>query len=178
MFYTDNDYRAVYVSYIGHSVYLPELRAFDLLDNDVTVTLTLYDDSGIIYQGKGGYTFNITKSGEYMAEYYATDSYGNTKPQVSTIYVADQVSPVIKVSGIKARVSVGEEIALPVAEISDNDTATDKITSYIYVVKGNNEKKLVSGSYKFEEEGKYIIRYAAYDKNQNYTVVEFTVICK
>ena len=178
VFYTDNDYRAVYVSYIGHSVYLPELKAFDLLDNDVTVTLTLYDDSGIIYQGKGGYTFNITKSGEYMAEYYATDSYGNTKPQVSTIYVADQVSPVIKVSGIKARVSVGEEIALPVAEISDNDTATDKITSYIYVVKGNNEKKLVSGSYKFEEAGKYIIRYAAYDKNQNYTVVEFTVICK
>ena len=178
VFYTDNDYRAVYVSYIGHSVYLPELKAFDLLDNDVTVTLTLYDDSGIIYQGKGGYTFNITKSGEYMAEYYATDSYGNTKSQVSTIYVADQVSPVIKVSGIKARVSVGEEIALPVAEISDNDTATDKITSYIYVVKGNNEKKLVSGSYKFEEAGKYIIRYAAYDKNQNYTVVEFTVICK
>ena len=26
--------------------------------------------------------------------------------------------------------------------------------------------------------GEYKIRYSAYDKNQNYTVVEFTVICK
>lgn len=178
VFYTDNDYRAVYVSYIGHSVYLPELRAFDLFENDVAVTLTLYDDDGIIYRGKGGYTFNITKSGEYTAEYSATDSYGNTKPQTSTVYVGDQVPPVINVSGIKATASVGEEIALPEAEISDNDTATDKITSYVYVVKGNYEKKLVSGSYKFEEAGEYVIRYVAYDKNQNYTVVEFTVVCK
>lgn len=179
VFYADNDYRAVYVSYIGHSVYLPELKAFDLLEPDVTVTLTLSDENGtIIYQGKGGYTFNITKSGEYLAEYVAVDSYDNRKKQSASITIADQVSPVIKVSGIKARVSVGEEIALPVAEISDNDTAVGRIVSYVYVIKGNNEKKLVDGSYKFEEAGKYIIRYTAYDKNQNYTVVEFTVICK
>ena len=178
VFYADNDYRAVYVSYIGHSVYLPELKAFDLLEPDVTVTLTLSDENGIIYQGKGGYTFNITKSGEYLAEYVAVDSYDNRKTQIASITVADQVSPVIKVSGIKTRVSVGEEIALPAAEISDNDTATDKITSYVYVLKGNYQKKLVSETYKFEEAGKYIIRYTAYDKNQNYTVVEFTVICK
>ena len=178
VFIANNDYRAVYVSYIGHSVYLPELKAFDLLDNNPTVTLTLYDENGVIYQGKGGYTFNITKSGEYMAEYTATDSNGNAKPQISTIYVSDQVSPVINVSGVKTTVKVGEEISLPKAEITDNDTPADKITAYIYVIKGNYQKKLISETYKFEEAGEYVIRYVAYDKNQNYTVVEFTVICK
>lgn len=178
VFFADNDLRAAYVSYIGHSVYLPELKAFDLLEDDIEVTLKISDDNGVIYQGKGGYTFNITKSGEYLCLYEAIDSYGNRKRQEVSITVGDQVSPVIKVSGIKARVSVGEEIALPEAEISDNNTATERITSYVYVLKGNNEKKLISGSYRFEEAGKYIIRYVAYDNNQNYTVVEFTVICK
>lgn len=177
-FLTNNDYRAVYVSYIGHSIYLPELKAFDVLDNDVTVTLTLYGDDGTIYEGKGGYTFDITKSGEYMAEYVAVDSYGNQKPQISTIYVGDLESPVIKVSGIKATVKVGQEITLPKAKITDNDTSAEEITSYVYVVKGNNQKKLLGDTYKFTEAGEYKIRYSAYDKNQNYTVVEFTVICK
>ena len=177
-FLTNNDYRAVYVSYIGHSIYLPELKAFDILDNDVTVTLTLYGDDGTIYEGKGGYTFDITKSGEYMAEYVAVDSYGNQKPQISTIYVGDLESPVIKVSGIKATVKVGQEITLPKAKITDNDTSAEEITSYVYVVKGNNQKKLLGDTYKFTEAGEYKIRYSAYDKNQNYTVVEFTVICK
>ena len=179
VFFSDNDFRSAYVSYIGHSVYLPELKAFDLLEDDIAVTLTIFDENGAdVYNGKGGYTFNITESGEYSCRYEAIDSYGNRKRQDVSITVADQVSPVVKVSGIKAKVSVGEEIVLPEAEISDNNTATAKITSYIYVLKGNNEKKLISGSYKFEEAGKYIIRYVAYDNNQNYTVVEFTVICK
>ncbi len=178
VFFADNDFRSAYVSYIGHSVYLPELKAFDLLEDNIEVTLTIFDETGTIYQGEGGYTFNITKSGEYSCRYEAIDSYGNRKRQDVSITVGDQVSPVIKVSGIKARVSVGEEIVLPEAEISDNNTATERITSYIYVLKGNNEKKLVSGSYRFDEAGKYIIRYVAYDNNQNYTVVEFTVICK
>ena len=178
VFFADNDFRSAYVSYIGHSVYLPELKVFDLLENDIEVTLTIYDDNGVIYKGKGGYTFNITESGEYLCQYAAIDSFGNGNRREASITVGDQVSPVIKVSGIKSKVSVGEEISLPEAEISDNNTATDRITTYIYVLKGNNEKKLVRGSYKFEKAGKYIIRYVAYDNNQNYTVVEFTVICK
>ena len=138
----------------------------------------MYGDDGTIYEGKGGYTFDITKSGEYMAEYVAVDSYGNQKPQISTIYVGDLESPVIKVSGIKATVKVGQEITLPKAKITDNDTSAEEITSYVYVVKGNNQKKLLGDTCKFTEAGEYKIRYSAYDKNQNYTVVEFTVICK
>ena len=79
---------------------------------------------------------------------------------------------------MKKTVKVGEEITLPKAEITDNDTAADKILSYVYVLKGNFRKELVGEIYKFTEAGEYKIRYVAYDANQNYTVVEFTVICK
>ena len=58
-----------------------------------------------------------------------------------------------------------------------NEEAYDKMLE-LKQKEGNYQKKLVSEAYKFEEAGKYIIRYTAYDKNQNYTVVEFTVICK
>lgn len=177
-FLPNNDFRSVYVSYIGHSVYLPELKAFDLFDKDVDVTLTVYDEEGTVFSGKGDYTLNITKSGEFMVKYVASDSNGNQKPQVATIYVTDLVSPVIKVADIKSTVKVGEEIVLPKAEITDNDTPSDEITSYVYVVKGNYQKKLIGETYRFEETGEYKIRYAAYDNNQNYTVVEFTVYCK
>ena len=98
--------------------------------------------------------------------------------QQSTIYVTDFESPVIKVSGIKSSVKAGEEITLPVAEITDNETAADQITSYVYVIKGNNRKSLIGGTYKFTEAGEYKIRYVAYDAHQNYTVVEFTVTCR
>jgi len=178
VFFANNDYRAVYVSYIGHSVYLPELKAFDLFDKEVEVTLTIYGETGIVYEGKGGYNLNITKSGEYMAEYVARDSYNNRKTQISTIYVGDMISPVINVSDIKANVKVGEELVLPKAKITDNDTDAADIVSYVYVVKGNYNKKLIGETYRFTEAGEYKIRYTAYDKNQNYTVVEFTVYCK
>ena len=75
-------------------------------------------------------------------------------------------------------VKVGDEITLPKATITDNDTPQDKILSYVYVVKGNNRKQIVGDTYKFTTAGEYKIRYVAYDANQNYTVVEFTVVCK
>ena len=81
-------------------------------------------------------------------------------------------------SRICVRDKCQEEITLPVAEISDNETAADKITSYVYVIKGNNRKTLIGGTYKFTDAGEYRIRYVAYDAHQNYTVVEFTVTCR
>lgn len=179
VFLPNADFKSIYVSYIGHTVNLPELQAFDLLDKTVSVTLRVYDREGTtIYDGKGGYTLTVDKSGEYMVEYIATDENGNRKLQQSTIYVTDFESPVIKVSGIKSSVKAGEEITLPVAEITDNETAADQITSYVYVIKGNNRKSLIGGTYKFTEAGEYKIRYVAYDAHQNYTVMEFTVTCR
>lgn len=173
------DFRAVYVSSLGNKVNLPKLTAFDLLDKNVTVTLTVVKPDGtLVYKGNEGYTLEVTESGEYSVEYTATDSAGNIRRLVSSVYVTDIVSPVIEVNGIAASVKVGDEITLPKATITDNDTAADKILSYVYVVKGNNRKQIVGDTYKFTAAGVYKIRYVAYDANQNFTIVEFTVECK
>ena len=178
-FLPNSEYKALGVAYIGHTVIFPKMEAFDLLDKNVTVKLKITDGEGnTVYEGDGGYALKIEKSGEYAAEYTVRDSNGNRKTQLSTIYVADIEAPQITVSGIKANVKVGEEISLPAAEITDNATPAEEITSYIYVLKGNNRKQLIEGTYKFTEAGEYKIRYVAFDAYQNYTVVEFTVHCK
>ena len=172
-------FRTVYVSYLGHIVNLPKLTAFDILDKNVTVTLAVTKPDGtLVYEGTDGYALAITESGEYSIEYTATDSAGNIRKKISSVYVTDLVSPVISVNGVEQTVKVGDEITLPKATITDNDTPQDKILSYVYVVKGNNRKQIVGDTYKFTTAGEYKIRYVAYDANQNYTVVEFTVVCK
>lgn len=179
VFLENPEYKAIYVSYAGHSVTFPKMEAFDLLDKNVTVTLKVYDDEGtVIYEGTDAYTLHIGQAGEYTADYTVYDSNGNRKLQQSTVYVADTEAPQIRVSGIKAAVKAGEEITLPTAEITDNATPAEEIASYIYVIKGNNRKQLAGKTYKFTEAGEYIIRYVAYDSYQNYTVAEFTITCK
>lgn len=173
------EFRTVYVSYIGHKVYLPEMTAFDLFDKAASVRLKVTKPDGtVLFNGKGDYTLDVTESGEYGVEYVATDSSDNIRKRVSSVYVTDLVSPVIEVSGVKANVRIGEEITLPKAAITDNDTPEGKIVSYVYVVKGNNRKQIVGDTYMFTSAGEYKIRYVAYDANQNYTVVEFAVNCR
>ena len=179
VFLPNTEYKAIVVAYIGHTVNFPKMQAFDLLDKTPKVTLKVTDGEGnTVYKGENGYVLKIEKAGEYAAEYTARDSDGNRKTLQTSVYVADTKAPEIKVTGIKANVKVGEEIVLPTAEITDNATPAEEITSYIYVLKGNNRKQLIEGSYKFTEAGEYKIRYVAFDSYQNYTVVEFTVYCK
>ena len=179
MFNDNPGFRAVYVSYLGHTVNLPKMTAFDILDKNVTVTLTVRKpDGSLVYEGDDGYALSVKESGEYSVEYTATDSANNIRKLISSVYVTDLESPTIEVGGIAKTVKAGDEITLPKATITDNDTAAENIISYVYVLKGNNRKEIVGETYKFTTAGEYKIRYVAYDVNQNYTVVEFTVICK
>ena len=78
VFLENPEYKAIYVSYAGHSVTFPKMEAFDLLDKNVTVTLKVYDDEGtVIYEGTDAYTLHIGKAGEYTADYTVYDSNGN-----------------------------------------------------------------------------------------------------
>ena len=69
---------------------------------------------------------------------------------------------------IFAAVAACASFAFAISSAAGNKT--NKTVVYKYALLGD--------TYKFTEAGEYKIRYSAYDKNQNYTVVEFTVICK
>ena len=179
LFLTNADFKSIFVSYTGRKVYLPEMKAFDLLDANPSVRIKVTaPDGSAVYSGEGGYVLEIAQSGTYRVEYVATDNNSNVTRKTATVYALDVESPVIKVSGVKSSVKVGEELVLPKAEITDNSTAAEDIVSYVYVIYGNNRKQLVGETYTFKEAGEYKIRYVAYDSNQNYSVTEFTVICR
>ena len=174
--------RTVSVAYFGQTVTLPEMKAFDIFDDEPTVRVRITDpDRQVVYTGEidGEYSFTVEKYGAYLIRYVASDSSGNERPITCTVNALDIIPPEITVGKIKTEVSVGETLTLPAAEISDNASAADKITSYIYALYGNNVKELITDrTFTFEKKGVYIIRYVAYDAFENYTTVEFTVTCR
>lgn len=180
--FTDSDkVKNAYVVYYGKKIIFPELSAYDLFDASPEVTLQITaPDKSVVYSGsvKGGYEFTAELYGNYTVRYIATDDSGNARRFNITVYVADVIPPVIEVSGIKGEVKAGETIAIPEMTVTDNASSPEKILTYVYVYYGNNLTKLVSGSYTFKESGEYKIRFVAYDEYQNYTITEFTVICK
>ena len=181
--FLDNDkYRSVNVSYIGQTVELPLMKAYDLLDSSVVVFLRITaPDKTVVFSGEmtKSYILKTDKYGTYNVRYIASDSAGNAKPLVCSVYCMDITPPEIEVGKMPSSVRVGETLTLPEATITDNAAAKEKILSYVYVCYGNNIRTLVTtGSYTFKEAGEYIIRYVAYDEFENYAIAEFTVICK
>ena len=175
---TSPDYGSVLVSYAGDTVTTSVITAYDLFGSAVPVTFKVTDpDRKEILTGSADkqYSFKTEKYGRYRIEYQA----GSADAIMTTVYCYDIVAPEIKAGKLPASVKVGTTLTLPEAEYSDNNTKTDKLLSYVYVLYGNNRKELVKdGSYTFKTAGKYTIRYVVYDEYQNYTVAEFTVIAR
>ena len=175
---TSPDYSSVLVSYAGDTVTTAVVTAYDLFGSTVPVTFKVTDqDRKVVLTGSADkqYSFVTEKYGRYRIEYQA----GSADAIMTTVYCYDIVAPEIKVGKLPASVEAGTTLTLPEAEYSDNNTATDKLVSYVYVLYGNNLKELVKGgSYTFKTAGKYTVRYVVYDEYQNYTVAEFTVIAR
>ncbi len=182
VFLSNDKYRSVNLAYIGGEVELPLMKAYDLFDSAVIVSITITaPDKTVVFSGEmtKPYLLKTDKYGTYNVRYVASDSAGNARPLVCSVYCMDITPPEIEVGKMPSTVKAGGTLTLPEAKITDNATPTEKILSYVYVYYGNNIRTLVtSGSFTFKEAGEYIIRYVAYDAFENYTIAEFTVICK
>jgi len=180
MFLTNEEFSGFDYVDKGETVYVKPLEAFDLLDENVKVNVTVsFSDGKQIYNGElsRDYSFTAESYGSYTIKYIATDSSGNRTTKTAMVYVVDRIPPEIQVENIKQVVKVGDTLKLPEATITDN--YSEKFTSYIYVKKGNFNKELVKNNeYTFKEVGSYTIRYVAYDDSSNYSVVEFTIECR
>ena len=181
--FLDNDkYRSVNLAYMGQTVELPLMKAYDLFDSSAVVSITITaPDKTVVFSGEmtKPYILKADKYGTYNVRYVASDAAGNARPLVCSVYCMDITPPEIEVGKMPSTVKVGGTITLPEAKITDNATLTEKILSYVYVYYGNNIRTLVTnGSFTFKKAGEYTIRYVAYDEFENYTIAEFTVICK
>lgn len=179
MFLTDTRFSEVRTAEIDEDVIVYALKAYDLLDNDVKITLIITDPTGkIVFDGimNDDYHLKATEYGVYEIKYVAQDSSRNKKTVNSTVNVIDRISPEIDMVELKSEVKIGETIKI--SEVSATDNVTEECLVYVYVLYGNYHKELVYGDYTFNKAGEYIIRYVAYDGMQNYSVIDYKISCK
>ena len=177
---TKNDIKAPTLIYNGESQLIvengskfeiPEVKAKDNLDKNVTVSHVIKDENGKVLK-----SIDTTIEGLYTITYSATDSSGNKSSELIVevnVLEADKEAPVFNYHGDKIIVlENGSEYIEP--EV----TAHDKVEGYVGVTKVINKGDEVVDSINTTIPGEYRITYTASDSKGNMATLEITVIVK
>ena len=177
---TKNDIKAPTLIYNGESQLIvengskfeiPEVKAKDNLDKNVTVSHVIKDENGKVLK-----SIDTTIEGLYTITYSATDSSGNKSSELIVevnVLEADKEAPVFNYHGDKIIVlENGSEYIEP--EV----TAHDKVEGYVGVTKVINKGDEVVDSINTTIAGEYRITYTASDSKGNMATLEITVIVK
>ena len=168
----------------GETVYVSAVKAFDVLQNNATVTVSVRNPDGTWIINDA----DISKTLSFVANAYGpydiiyTVKSGNITDKNTYSYrikVRDEEPPVITVSGdISATCNVGDTLTLPSATATDNKSKT--LTLYVFVIEPSGKYVNVSSSltYKVEKEGKYKVVYYVVDDDYNVARNEFTIVAK
>lgn len=166
----------------GDSVKIPAAKSFDVLDQDVTLTVSVMDKTGnylIDHQviDKDLY-FTARSYGTYQVEYEASDSAGNVLVQSFAIDIRDTIAPKLTLLGeIPKTVKIGQKIKLPGATVSDNVSVNIKV--YMFVTDKYGKISIVDNNiFIFTEKGKYVLRYYASDNDFNYVMTDYIIEAK
>ena len=177
---TKNDIKAPTLIYDGASQLIvengskfkmPDVKAKDNLDKNVTVTHVIKDESGKVVKD-----IDSNVEGLYTITYSATDSSGNKSSELIVkvkVLEADKEAPVFEYNGDKIIVlENGSEYVEP--EV----TAYDNVEGNVAVTKEIKKGDEVVESIDTTVSGEYIITYTASDSKGNKNVLEITVIVK
>lgn len=184
------DYGGV-VSY-GETKTLPTAVASDVLTPFInSFTLTVTDPDGQAVTDTDGrelrnvdpsvaYTIRFDKYGQYNVRYTAKDSArGSTSNLRYTFITVDEVAPEITVINETVKeAKVGDAIALPDFEVSDNISSKENIKVLKYVLNPNGELLTIpegSNSIKCAFVGTYEFRIIAVDEAGNMQTKRFVV---
>ena len=161
--------------------------ASDVLDVNVTLTLSVYDAKGNIVKSVDGvllqnvdpsaaYKIRLDDYGQYDVKYKVADS--NASDEVSyAVNVPDTTAPEFvfeKGFGITAK--VGDDYLIPQFTVKDNLTAAENIEVYKYVVNPDGRIIAIDGDgFRFSKEGIYVFYLKAYDEAFNCKTVKIAV---
>ncbi len=161
--------------------------ASDVLDVNVTLTLSVYDAKGNVVKSIDGvtlkdvdpsvaYKVKLTDYGQYDVKYKVGDS--NASDEISyAVNVPDTTAPEFAFEkGFKTSAKVGEAYYIPKFTVKDNLTAAEDIEVYKYVVNPDGRIIALNGDgFRFSKAGKYEFYLIAYDKAFNGKTVKVTV---
>jgi hypothetical protein len=164
----------------GQTVILPAARAADVLAPYSTVTVTVVNAAGAVYNGMADLScgeerqLTFTEYGFYYLNYKAVS--GNTSRTYTTaVIVGDKVPPELTVlSTVRETAAAGQTIPVPQASAEDNYSET---RLFVFMVRPDGKIDVISpgASYTFTQEGKHKLVYYAYDDDHNVSIAEYVI---
>lgn len=190
---------------IGTSVKLPSGRAYDVLGEIRSFTVTVVDPEGKkVLDGVSASesrTLTFDKYGIYNVNYRAADSNGNVTERIKLFKVNEVEAPVltVKADALKSRYSAGDIISIPEFSASDNSGAC---TVNVYLLMPDNQLRLLvrevngektsylssedetypssfkagENAFRAESKGSYKLVFFAYDAYYNCTSAEWKFV--
>jgi hypothetical protein len=127
-----------------------------------------------------GKAITISAFGKYKIQYVATDGRGQIKEKNYTIGVLDTQPPEITVLGeLPTAVNVGDVVTIPGMTATDNNSRTEEIRTYIYVIAPNAEMTWIQDNqFTADRKGEYVIIYVAKDKDNATATHRITVLVR
>ena len=176
---------------VGSPVTVPKGLAGDVLDPEVTFSVSVTDPAGKAVTSSDGillenvspdreYVFTAEEYGQYQINYTAEDTF-NAKPYTFgyAVTVEDREPPAVEFkSEFPAEIRKGEVIVIPDFTVSDNVTATENLVVNKYILtSGGVLVPLSSDSNSFRptKEGVYQIRIVVTDEAGNVTLIRRNV---
>lgn len=166
-------------------------RAYDVLSNYVSLSLTVKDPSGVIVSSIDGlslngscdasldYVIKASSYGEYKIEFVSKDLEGNKKTLRYVFSVVDTIAPVIELNTSSVNASLNKTVTVKSCEISDDITAKQDLKLYVFVMSPSAKMQMVTNnSFVAKEKGRYTVYYYCYDEIGNFTIASYNVVVK
>ena len=167
---------------LGDVICIPAAKAFDVLQGNATVTVTVQSPTRTIYNNVPiSETLYVTADeyGYYRIIYTVKSGIRTDKLPATLIKVKDTVPPEISISGkVSETCKVGDTLTLPSASVSDN--MSFEMMLYVFVIEPNGRYVDVTEglTYTVSSAGKYRVVYYSVDEDYNMASVEFLVVAK
>ncbi len=170
----------------GDYVTINRITASDVLDPNVSCTVTVKDPNGNIAKDVNGnllnavdatieYQIKISEYGQYIATYSAFDSSDNETNFIFAINIDDATAPIITVTGtIPSSVKVGETVRVPSYIVTDDIDENPIVSVYVETSYGQTYYLGTHNAFKPQHEGTYTLRIRAMDSAGNVSYESFT----
>ena len=184
---------------IGDEFVYPSYDVFDVLSevDSSEVTINRPGASALHGDKEHQIRFNIESFGQYRITYEASDTVGNTLTISKSVFVYDDVAPILTVEEMKkTQYKLGDVVSIPTYTVSDN---SGKYYVDVILITPSNETRILTHdengeityaltnttyysssfivnetSFRPETKGRYHLRFVAYDDEFNKNVVEYT----
>ena len=169
---------------LGDTIAVASAKAFDVLQNQATVTVTVESPTKVLYSNVAideDLFFTAEEYGYYSITYTVKSGVRTDKLPSYFIKVQDETPPTIQVNGkVQESCKVGKTLVLPKATIGDDSTDVEMLQFFVFVIEPNGRYIDVTESlqYQVTKAGRYTVVYYLVDGDYNTARQEYVVVAR